>query len=69
MRNRLLPLGFAAGCVLLASPELDACDDKFLRMGRALRMSRAAHLRRFSSTCSRTLSSQQQPRTLGCPRP
>src|SRR6185295_6361243 len=29
--------------VLMASPQSDACGDKFLRMGRTLRLSRAAH--------------------------
>lgn len=43
MRNRLLSFGLAAGCVLMAPPESNACGDKFLRMGRGLRTSRAAH--------------------------
>lgn len=43
MRTRLLVLSFALGCVLFASSELNACGDKFIRMGRALRTSRAAH--------------------------
>ena len=42
MRNRLLRLVVAAGCVFFASPELDACGDKLIRMGRGLR-SRPAH--------------------------
>lgn len=41
MRTRLLPIAFAAGCALLGSVELDACGDKFLRMGQALRLGRA----------------------------
>lgn len=41
MRTCLLPIAFAAGCALLGSVELDACGDKFLRMGQALRLSRA----------------------------
>lgn len=43
MRNRLLSLGLAAACVLMAPPESSACGDKFVRMGRALRTSRAAY--------------------------
>jgi hypothetical protein len=42
MRNRLLRLVVAAGCVFFVSPDLDACGDKLIRMGRGLR-SRAAH--------------------------
>ena len=43
MRNRSISFGLVAGCVLMASPQSDACGDKFLRMGRTLRISRAAH--------------------------
>ena len=43
MRNRSISFGLVAGCVLMASPQADACGDKFLRMGRTLRVSRAAH--------------------------
>lgn len=42
MQNRMLSLGLAAGCFLLAAPAADACGDKFLRMGRALRIARSA---------------------------
>lgn len=42
MRTRvLLTLGLSAACVLLASPPADACGDKFIRMGRALRITRS----------------------------
>ena len=43
MRKCVLSLCVAVGFFLLASPETNACGDKFVRMGRALRTSRAPH--------------------------
>jgi hypothetical protein len=42
MRHRVLSFGLVAGSVLLAAPPSDACGDKFIRMGRTLRIARSA---------------------------
>jgi hypothetical protein len=42
MAKSVLPFALAAGCLLLGVPQSDACGDKFIRMGRTLRIARSA---------------------------